>query len=409
MTTAVDDQVTTPGVTDAQRWLDQHGFPTGREEPWRYTPVDDIRNRLDRLSQTSAPPIEVGAGDLDRLAGRHGAIQVVFVDGVLASTLSSIEEFPGLRFATRSDADAMRQRLVPAGDPPDGFEAMNRASSGGATHLSIANGVELGETVHVIYVSTGARVAHPRLVVEVGAGSRLNLVETYVGAAGGGLTNASTTAHLAEGAHLGLYRVQDEQSDAVHVGRLEVIQQHGSHSEVTALSRGASISRLSTAVGLNEETASCRITGLLAPLPHARHDDLATVDHAASRCTSDLVVRSVVPEQARATSSGHVIVRAGTAGTVVQQRSDAILLDPTAQADSRPWLEILADDVRANHGSATGRLDDDALFYLRSRGVDRDEARRVLVGAFARAIVDQVEPPSLRAQIAQWFGWEADT
>ena len=176
-----------------------------------------------------------------------------------------------------------------------------------------------------------------------------------------------------------------------------------------ALSHGASISRLSISVDLREETSSCRVTGLLAPLPAARHDDLVTVDHAASRCTSDLVARSVVPELARTTSSGHVIVRPGTAGSIVQQRSDALLLDPTAQADSRPWLEILADDVRANHGSATGRLDDDALFFLRSRGIGRDEARSVLVGAFARAVVEQVEPLSLRAQIAEWFGWEADT
>lgn len=410
MTTAIDESAMTPGAVQARRWFTDHGLPTGREEDWRYTPVDDVRRRLEALSEMPAPAVVVDGADVDRLAGRHGAIRIVLVDGVPAPTSSPSELPPGLWCGTTGClSQAMRQHLTPVGDPPDGFEALNRSASPAAVHMVVADGLDLADPVHVVHVSTGARVTHPRLVIAVGVGSRFHLVETHVGVDGGGLTNASTTVRLAVDAHMTIHRVQDEHPETFHIGRLHLTQRQGSHSEVTVLSHGAATSRLSTGIDLVEPTSSCRVTGLLAPRPGARHDDAVTVGHVASDCASDLAVRAVVPEQARTTSSGHVIVRPGTVGSVVHQRADSLLLDRTAQADSRPWLEIFADDVRANHGSATGRLDEDALFYLRSRGIPHDDARSVLVGAFARTVVEQVEPLSLRTRIAEWFGWEADT
>jgi Fe-S cluster assembly protein SufD len=275
-------------------------------------------------------------------------------------------------------------------------------------YLLVADGAEMREPVHVVHLSTGTRAAHPRLVVDVGTGGQLHLVETHVSLPGAGFTNASTTIRLAGHAHVAVHRVQDEHPDNVHLGRLHLQQRTSSHSEITVLSRGAATSRLSTFIELLEPGAECQVTGLLTPRPGARHDDLVTVDHTASHCTSDLRVRAVVPEAARTSASGHVIVRPDTTGTAVHQRTDNLLLDTSAQADSRPWLEIFTDDLRATHGSATGRLDDDALFYLRSRGIPLAQARDVLVGAFARTIVERLEPPSLREKVVAWFGWEDD-
>lgn len=407
MTTTVEEPVMTEEAVHAQAWLARHGLPSGREEDWRYTPLDLIRRRLD--ARTPATPVEITEADVE-LAGRHGATRVVLVDGVHVADWSSQELPPGLWCGTtRNLSPSMRRHLTtPTTDPPSGFEALNLSASADVVYLLVADGAQHRQPVHVVHLSTGTRMTHPRLVVDVGVGSHVHLVESHLSLSGAAVTNASTTIRLAVDAQASVHRVQDEHPDAFHVGRLHVHQRAGSHSATTVLSRGGAISRLATVVELLEPAATCSVTGLLVPGPGARHDDVVTVDHAASRCTSDLRVRAVVPERARTSSSGHVIVRAGTAGTVVQQRADALLLDRTAQADSRPWLEIHTDDLRATHGSATGRLDEDALFYLRSRGIPFAEARSVLVGAFARTIVEQLQPPSLRDHISGWFGWEEE-
>ena len=330
---------------------------------------------------TARPP-SIERDVVDR-AGRHGPVRIVVVDGLHAPAWSTDPLPPGLRCGVAAD----------------------RAPS---VRLLLADRTELTEPVHVVHVATGAATAHPALVLDVGRGSHLDLIETFLSTSAAASTESSTTVHLAPGASTTIHRVQDEDPGADHRGRVHVIQQEGSHSEVTVLARGGSVSELSTVVELSEPAASCRFTGLLVPRPGARHDDTVTVVHAASRCTSDLRVRAIVPQGARTASVGHVIVRPGTVGNDARQRTDSLLLDRTAQADSRPWLEIFADDVRANHGSATGRLDEDALFYLRSRGIPAAEARAVLVGAFARAIIDGVQPPSLRARIGAWLGAEVD-
>lgn len=397
------DATGVPGAAEAREWLDEHGFPTGREEAWRATPVGEIRRLLDELLAATPDTVEPSRADLDALAPIHGPIRLVFVDGRLVPALSDLSHPQGLGIgAVGSLPPAARGQFAPLGTPTDGFEALNRAATPDVTYLLVDDRCAVPEPVHVVYLTSGAHVAHPRLVVEVGAGASVHLVESFVGV-GGGLTNASTSVRLREGSSLRSARVQDEPGDAVHLGRLHVVHGRRADSEITVLSRGASTSRLATALDLLEESASCRLTGLVTPAVGARHDEHVTIDHAASRGTSDLSVRAVVPARSTVTSSGHVVVRRHTAGNDSRQRADSLLLDPTAEADSRPWLEIFADDVRATHGSATGRLDDDALFYLRSRGIPHQRARRILVGAFARAVAEHVRPASLRAQVESWF------
>lgn len=411
MSTATEEAAMTEEAVQARDWLAVHGLPTGREEAWRYAPVDELRRRFDATESAAEPAAEVTLAHIDRLAGRHGATRIVVIDGVHVPAWSDTEVLAGLWFGTRRNlSPSMREHLTtPMVDPPDGFEALNRFASDDVVYLLVTDGTELTDPVHVVHISTGARVAHPRVVVDVGIGSRLHLIETHVAMDDGGATNASTTVRLARGAAFTAHRVQDDAPDGVHVGRLEVHQEEASSADVTVLMRGAHAARMTTNVELTGQGASCRITGMLSPRPGAWHDHAITVDHAASRCTSDLVDRAIVAAGARTSSTGHVIVRPDTVGTSAHQRSDNLLLHRSAQADSRPWLEIFADDVRANHGSATGRLDEDALFYLRSRGIPLDQARQVLTRAFANTIVEQLHPASLRTHVAGWFDEEDET
>ena len=394
------------------RWhgAEAHPLPTGREEPWRYTPVAAISARLARAELATGGEVPMGVIDLE--AGRHAAARIVLINGVLAPQLSDLDAVPeGARLVSSATDPTITDRTIPAWDPLDGFDALNRSTASDVVHLRIRAGVAVDDPIHVVHVAVpnGRQVLScPRLVVAAGSGSRLTLVETHVGLPGGALTNASTVVGLDAGAEVGLTRIQHEPSDAVHVGQLHVTQHEHSALRVTALSLGGSITRDGANVLLAGIGSRVEVESLSAPGPGCRHDTVVSVDHAASQCTSGQRFRSVVAERARSSYSGHVIVRPGTKATDAHQRSDNLLLSPDAQSDSRPWLEIFSDDVRCNHGSATGRLDADALFYLRSRGIPRAIARQMLVEAFVRTVTERLTPASVRQQVEGWLRREQD-
>jgi Fe-S cluster assembly protein SufD len=163
---------------------------------------------------------------------------------------------------------------------------------------------------------------------------------------------------------------------------------------------GADIARLALDVVLDGREARTTLDGLYVPRHRQRHDHVVTVDHAASACTSRQRFKGIVGGHARGSFGGRIIVRPGTVATDASQSNHNLLLSSTAQADSQPWLEIFADDVRCTHGATVGRLDDDALFYLRSRGVPLAEARAMLIAAFADEVIARIAPESLRERVA---------
>lgn len=364
-------------------WFGGDDAPGVGDEAWLYTPVADISSRL--VGARPAGRAEPGREVVEELAGRHGETRIVLVNGIHSPTLSDREHLPaGLHL----DADP---------------------GSGDAVQLSVDPATCVEPVVHVVHLAAPSGdlvLSRPRLAVEVGAGSRLHLIESFVGLPGGALTEASTTVRVAEDAELTHERVQSEPEDAVHVARLVFEQRARSRVRSSSVTRGADVARLGLDVVLGAEDASCDLSGLYLPTDTRRHDTVVTVDHAASRCTSRQLFKGVVDDRARGSFSGHVIVRHGTVATEAHQTNRNLLLTPTAQADSRPWLEIFADDVRCDHGSATGRLDEDALFYLRSRGIPRHEARAMLVEAFVREITERITTGSLRTHVDHLLGLE---
>jgi Fe-S cluster assembly protein SufD len=197
--------------------------------------------------------------------------------------------------------------------------------------------------------------------------------------------------------------MQSEAPDAIHVGRTAIEQGADSSVRVASIMTGALIARSAIGVRLTGPEARSDLSGLYLPRGHQRHDNVITVDHAASRCTSTQQFRGIVDDHGRGSFSGHVLVRPGTIGTDARQSNRNLVLAPTAQVDTRPWLEILADDVRCTHGATVGRLDEEALFYLRSRGIPVDRSRAMLVAAFAAEVIDAITPASLRDRVAAAF------
>lgn len=388
----------------ARAWLGANGFPRSRDEAWRYTPVEDILSVLETAVPGPFPVTAVDRSRIDDLAGDHGGRRVVFVNGVHAPDLSDARLLPaGFYLGGLAGAPAAAALIAsPGEDPLDGFEALNRLAGRDAAVVVVPRGARLDLPLHVVHLAVpggGTTVSEPRTVVYAADNSSLSVIETYTGLPGRSVTNASTTVHAGSGAHVTYHRIQAEAPDALHLGRLAIAQAPWSDVRAVSVMTGGAVARLSLNVLLAGSDARVALDGLYLPRGRQRHDHVVTVDHAASGGVSTQRFKGIVDGHGRGSFTGRIIVRPGTVATDARQTNDSLLLRPTAQADTRPWLEIFADDVRCAHGATVGRLDDDALFYLRSRGVPFSEARSMLVAAFADEITSGITPASLRRRV----------
>jgi Fe-S cluster assembly protein SufD len=383
-------------------WFETAGLPDPRAEAWRSTPLDEIVAALGAAGPAPATWEGLDPAVVDDLAGDHGGPRLVFVNGALDPALSDLGRTPA--GAWLGGADGLRPRRTPGApapidEPVDGFHALSWAAGRDVAAVLVDPGVELPAPIHVVHLAAPGRdpsVTHPRTVVRVGAAGHLDLIETFVGLDGPSITNASTRVLAGEGAAITYHRVVAEAPDAIHVGRTAIEQSARSAVQATTLLVGGHIIRNAVDVRLAGADSRVALAGLYRPVGRQRHDNVITVDHVASGGTSTQRFKGIVDDAARGSFSGHVIVRPGTVGTDASQSNPNLVLAPTAQADTRPWLEILADDVRCTHGATVGRLDQAALFYLRSRGIPEAEGRAMLIEAFAAEILDAISPPSLR-------------
>jgi Fe-S cluster assembly protein SufD len=413
--TALLDRLVPAGPPDqaslrATNWLLTHGLPDPHDEAWRYSPVDELISRLS--AATPAHPRPITRADIDRLAGNHGPNRLVLVNGVYTPSLSDIDSHAaGVWIGRRSDLPpGTASTPVPVGgDFTDGFQALNRAAGAEPAVVVLESGAlqDADDTdpapIHIVHVAApgaGSEVSQPRIVIDVGDRRRLHLIETFTGLPGAAITNASTAIRVGREAALTHHRVQTEALGATHIGHTRVSQDAGSRYDASSLMLGADIARHALGVTLRGSDAHAALTGLYRPAGHQRHDTVVCVEHAASHGTSTQVFKGVVDDHARGSFSGRIIVGADTVANDAQQTNRNLVLQPTARADTRPWLEIFADDVRCTHGATVGRLDDDALFYLRSRGIPPAESRTMLIDAFVHEITDAIEPASLHGHIA---------
>jgi Fe-S cluster assembly protein SufD len=382
-------------------------YPSTRDEAWRYTPVDAIVTLMTAGTSAdgAAPRPAITRVDVDRLAGDHGGPRLVFVNGCYEPQLSADDGSPpGVSCQVIHGPE--RQGAPVAGDVTDGFLARNRAEARDAAVIVVATGASVDEPLHLVHVSaapgtaSAPSVAHPRASIEVGDRSSVTIIETYCTLGDGpAVTNASTTVRIGAGATVDHYRIEDEGGATAHVGHTGIHQEAGSELRVTAVTVGGDIARNAIAVQLAGPGARIDLAGLNVTGGRQRHDTVVTVDHTAPRCTSRQRVRGVVDDRGKGSFSGEIIVQPGADGSDADQSNRNLVLSADAEADTRPWLRILTDDVACTHGATIGRLDDDALFYLRSRGVPLPRARAMLVEAFVDDITDAITPPTLRQHV----------
>jgi Fe-S cluster assembly protein SufD len=381
------------------------GLPTSRDEDWRFTslaPLAPLVLERTRADEARAPP---SAALLARAPGGDGP-RLVFVDGRLRPELSTSGALPAgaivssLAHALREAPELVKPHLGRLALPDThAFVAANAAlmADGGFVHLPA--GAALATPIVLVFVASGERptLASPRTLVVAGEGARATIAEAFLGDEGVYLTNAVTELVLGEGAEVEHVRLQDESRRAFHVGVVVAEQQAKASLVAHALSLGGRLSRSEIRTRLVGEQASVAANGLYMADGERLVDSFSWVEHVVPRCTTTETYKGVLDGRARGVFSGRIRVLPGAQKTVARQMNSNLLLSEDAIVDTKPQLEIFADDVKCGHGGTVGQLDEAALFYLRSRGIPGAEARGLLIYAFAREMVDLVRAAPLRA------------
>ena len=389
------------------------GFPTTREEDWKYTNVDPIA-KLD-FDPPKRNGVAVAAQDLLSLSFADGARnRLVFINGVHSAEHSSTTDLPpGVRVQSLAalltqDPDLLAPWLGRlAGFSDRSFVALNTAFMEDGAVVLVPEGCRLAEPIHIVYVSTGADrpvVVHPRNLIVCAEGSEVKIIEGYAGfGTGVYFVNPVTEIVGAAESVIDHYRLQREGERAFHVGaiaaRLERAATLGSHN----VTLGGALVRNDVCAILGGEGAECNLDGLYLTGDGQHIDNHTEIDHEQPRASSRELYKGILRGRARGVFNGKILVRKAAQKSDARQVNKNLLLSKDAAVDSKPQLEIHADDVKCSHGSTIGQLDRDALFYLRSRGIGTEDARSLLSYAFAAEILNRVRVASLRARLEEYL------
>ena len=385
------------------------GLPNTRQEEWRYTSLLPLARVPFELATGSA---EVSREAFERVSFPVYACSVfVFVDGIHRPELSAPRVFSagvralGLAELLASDPERVEATLGSLVDTKlHPFAALNTAFLDDGAVLLVPRGARLSQPIHIVFASSGAepdRVRHPRVLVVAAPESQSQVIVDHVDLAPvRGFTNAVIEVRVERGAELGLILAQREAERTFHVSNLAARVERDARLSAHTVTLGGSLVRNDASVLLAEEGASCRLNGLFAGDGEQLLDHHTLIDHAMPHGESRQLYKGILGGSARGVFRGRVIVRPGAQRTDAEQSNPNLLLSPGAEVDSKPQLEIHADDVKCRHGSSIGRLDEDALFYLRARGLDEGEARDLLTRGFAAEVLDALPVPALGTALA---------
>jgi Fe-S cluster assembly protein SufD len=373
------------------RFADQ-GFPSTRREEWRYTNIEPLARTP---FEPAGPGAQVDAREVEAISFPFFACSAfVFVDGRPAPRLSSR---PALAGGARVDglaagAPSTLGSLVDTKEHP--FAALQTALFDDAAVVRIAAGGEAPQPIHLVFVSSGdgaPRASFPRVVIEAGARSRALIIQDHVTlGAGPRFTAAVTEVRVEEDAGLELVVIQRESGATWHVGQVAAQLERGARLAARTVTLGGALVRNDLGVVLAGPGAECDLDGLFLGAADRLVDNHTLVDHAVPHGTSRELYKGILGDRSRGVLRGRVVVRPDAQKTDARQSNANVLLSDAAEIDTKPQLEIFADDVRCSHGASIGRLDAEAIFYLRSRGIAEPAARDLLTRGFAAEVLRRV-------------------
>jgi Fe-S cluster assembly protein SufD len=384
------------------------GLPSSRDENWRYANLRSLE-RLRFAPATGAPPDGARAAVEAALPpALPGFGRYVFLDGVFAPALSAPTRTPVAvlsPLAAAGDAAAGADRGASGGLSPDErFALLNEAfATDGAAILVPGNGPPGSARLELVFVSTAdaqAGASYPRAEVRLEPGATLDLIERHVSAgAQAGFITSAVSVDIGRGATLRHYRLQELGPRALHIDTLSAVVAQAGTYRLHGIHSGAQAARSTLNVRLAGEQAALALSVVALGDRTQVQDSYARVEHAAPRARTEQTFRGIAAGRARVAFNGKIVVAENAAGTDSQQSLRGLLAGPEAEIDVRPQLEIYTDEVRCAHGATAGKLDDHMLFYLLSRGLERDSALRLLKWAFLEDVIAQIELAELRRQV----------
>lgn len=387
----------------------ESGFPTRRNEDWKYTDVRAIEKRTFKIAE----PSQNGFAREHIDAVRFEAVEcheLVFVNGHFSETLSHAHTLPqgtivdSLASVLQHQGGSHLEHLGQyADDKANGFAALNTAFMTDGAYINLPAGTHVQKPIHLLFLSTthdNALINYLRNLIVVGANAKVTIIESYVGLEGArNLTNTVTEVALGSGSVLEHYKLQQESLTSFHIGSLHIRQSADSRMYSHSISLGGAIVRNDINTALTAEGAEVNLNGLYMASGRQHIDNHTRIDHASPHTRSNEVYKGVLDGHARGVFNGKVVVHEGAAKTDAQQSNKNLLLSNTAEVDTKPQLEIYADDVKCSHGATVGHLDKDALYYLRTRGIDEDAATSLLTYAFADDVINHIKYAPIRARL----------
>jgi len=397
--------------SDGARRFAEIGLPHHRQEAWRFTNVSPI-TKAGLRPTLNQPGRALDPAEVTPLLYCPSWPRIVFVDGVYAPALTTIKKIAaGVRFGSLAEAIAtsdaiVEQHLGKHAAATNGFVSMNSALLHDGAFLHVPGGVALDEPVHILHIATGAKesAAHTRNLVVLGASATASIVESYIGLSqtAAYLSNVVSEFVLGDGATLHRHKIVEEGARGHHLESASFVQGHGTKLESFAITLAGAIVRNELNLMLAGENAHAELKGLYLNDGARLIDNHLQVTHAACHCYSRMGYKGVLDGQSNSVFTGKVHVLPGAQKTDSNQLNNNLLLSGEATIDTKPQLEIFADDVKCTHGATIGGFPREHLFYFQSRGISAAKANAILTYGFASEVVHAIGLPELRARLAKY-------
>ena len=391
--------------TSAMDRFEELGFPSVSNEEWKYTNLAALAKEGFVPVTRGEAPLEVSSFVYPETAGAH----LVVVDGFLREDLSVKTGLEGVVAIDlfSAAADARYNKLVrkylarDAGYDNNALTALNTAFLQSGVFLLIPKNVALEAPLQITYVADAENGASfPRALIVVEENSSATVIENFVSKNGGRyFTNSIAEIIVKDGARLHHYRLQRESEQAFHTATTAAELGRSSHYDTTSINLGAKLSRHDVSVVMDHEGAETSVDGLYMVGSDQHTDTHSVIDHRQPHCTSHQLYKGILDGNGRAVFNGKVFVREGAQKTDAMQTNKNLLLSDKARVDTKPQLEIFADDVKCAHGAAVGQIDPEELFYLETRGINPDLGRNLLTYGFAEEVIARIKIESIRSQL----------
>ena len=383
------------------------GFPTRKQEDWRYTDIKEIADQTyDLLPQAPDNAIEAQVSKLlETSALTQDEPRMVFIDGCYCERLSVPETESGISISSlANDWDSYAsEQSGHNGDSDHPLAALNTAFVQDGALIAVTDGLRVNQPVHLVFAGSdrSGLAPQPRIIIRVGKNADVTVVQHFLDTEhAAGWVNLVTEISQAANSKLTLYRFQEHGTQTLHTTLLHAELAQNAQLSAGLLELGGRLVRNDLDIKLTEPGAEVDLFGVFLAESGQHMDNHIRVDHLAAYTTSKETFRGIIGDQGHGVFNGKVVVHRGAQHVDAKQNSDNLLLSDRAQIDTKPELEIYADDVKCSHGATVGELDEEQLFYLRARGIDAEAARGLLTFAFANSALDKIEIPRLRQRFA---------